>query len=74
MRLKVGESLSEPPRRRACSLIIRYAAAGPRGQERRVVYVRYGVPPVTAAEIEIMHQHLEELTDRLSPRVGQNEV
>lgn len=35
-----------------------------RGVERKVVYLRYGNPPVTNAEVEIMHQHLEVLARR----------
>lgn len=42
-------------------LAIRY----PRGRsgsnsERQMVYVCQGIPPITAAEIEIMREHLEE--------------
>ena len=34
-----------------------------RSNERRVVYLRYATPPVTAAEVEIMHQHLERVAN-----------
>lgn len=30
-------------------------------RERRVVYLRYGDPPVTSAEVEIMHHFLENI-------------
>lgn len=46
------------PRRRAC--------------ERRVIYLSQGVPPITGAEVEIMHAHLEACS-RLKTAAAEND-
>jgi hypothetical protein len=53
------EKASGPPP--GTRLAIRYPSRRAASKaERRLVYVCRGVPPITSAEIEIMHQHLEE--------------
>ncbi len=58
---KMGkETLPASTPEEGARLCIQYAArAGRRKHERRVVYVRFGTPPVTPVEVELMHVHLE---------------
>ena len=51
-------------------LVIR--CRGPKRQ-RTLVYVCQGVPPVTSAEVEIMHQHLEESARKVRD-AAQNDI
>ena len=45
----------------ATRLVIRCPASVPAAKgQRMLVYVSRGVPPVTSAEVEIMHEHLEQ--------------
>lgn len=42
-------------------LVIRCPSSRPgSGRERTLIYVSRGIPPITSAEVEIMHEHLEQ--------------
>ncbi len=55
----------KPLANRGVRLELKYPArpSGARRNERRVVYLRFATPPVTAAEVEIMHLHLSNLAN-----------
>jgi hypothetical protein len=53
-----GNSGDPSPSRKSEMIVKLPADRRPKRSERRTVYVRYGMPAVTAVEIEIMRLHL----------------
>jgi hypothetical protein len=50
---------SPPPSSAGLCLAVRLPRAASR-RDRALIYVQRGVPPITSAEVEIMHEHLEK--------------
>ena len=74
MRGKSKKRTIKSPVGRSVRLSIKHRVSGKaRRPERRVVFVSYGVPAVTDAEIEIMHAHLQECARRAATPTAHND-